>query len=97
MPYKKRDGFTWSDLGRTPKTRLSLVIPPIAVKGEREFIERLLRKVETEHIADRQRAREQQDRVATQRERLRKKVSLALQGILVFQVYRRRVEFYVRV
>ncbi len=79
--HKKRDGFIWSDLGRTPKTRLSLVVPPIAAKGEREFIERLLRKVETEHVMARQRAREQQDRVAIQRERLRKKVRLALRGL----------------
>lgn len=72
--FYKRNGFVWSDLGRTPKARLALVVPPIAVKQEREFIEQLLRKVEAEDVLNRQRANEQHERVAAQRERLRKKV-----------------------
>lgn len=92
--YKKRDGFIWSDLGRTPKARLSLVVPPIAVKGEREFIERLLRKVETEHVVARQREREQQDRVASQRECLRKRVSLAPWGHVFFKAIDKGGEYF---
>lgn len=63
-----RDGFIWSDLGRTPKARLVAVVPPIAVKREREFIERLLKKVEEEAREARERAIEQSERVAAQRE-----------------------------
>ena len=72
--FYKRNGFIWCDLGRTPKARLALVVPPIAVKREREFIEQLLRKVEAEDALNRQRAKEQHERVASQRERLRNKV-----------------------
>lgn len=78
--FYKRNGFIWSDLGRTPKARLALVVPPIAVKREREFIEQLLRKVEAEDVYTRQRAREQHERVAAQSERLRKKVRLQTMG-----------------
>lgn len=72
--FYKRNGFIWSDLGLTPKARLALVVPPIAVKREREFIEQLLRKVEAEDVLTRLRAKEQHERVAAQRERLRTKV-----------------------
>ena len=91
--FYKRDGYVWSDLGRTPKTRLTLVVPPIAVKREREFIERLLRNVEVEHVVSWQRAREQQERVAIQRGRLRKKVRRPRQDLYVFQVCRQNVLF----
>lgn len=80
--FYRRNGFIWSDLGRTPKVRLALVVPPIAVKREREFIEQLLKKVEAEDILNRQRAKEQLKGVAAQRERLRKKVRLCAMAVV---------------
>lgn len=70
----KRDGFIWSDLSRTPKSRLSLVVPPFAVKQEREFIKRLLAKVEVEDAEAQEREREKHERTAAQRARLRMRV-----------------------
>ncbi|CAM9637719.1 unnamed protein product, partial [Hapterophycus canaliculatus] len=49
------------------------VVPPIAVKREREFIDRLVKRVEGEAREARERAREQHERVAAQRESLREK------------------------
>lgn len=84
--FYKRDGFIWSDLGRTPKARLALVVQPVAVKREREFIEQLLRKVEAEDARTRQRAREQHERVATQRDRLRNRVRLNAMAVVCITV-----------
>ncbi|CAN0452993.1 unnamed protein product [Ectocarpus sp. 12 AP-2014] len=52
-----RDGYIWSDLGRTPRARLAMVVPPVAVEREKEFIERLVRKVKEEDVEARERAR----------------------------------------
>lgn len=72
--FYKRDGFIWSDLSRTPKSRLSTVVPPIAVKREREFIEWLLAKVKAEDVESQEREREQHERIAAQRAHLRMRV-----------------------
>lgn len=65
----KRNGFIWSDLARTPKARLSLVVPPIAVKRDRECLERLLSTVEKEELEAREGVRRQRERIAAQHER----------------------------
>ncbi|CAM9319917.1 unnamed protein product, partial [Scytosiphon promiscuus] len=49
------------------------VVPPIAVKREREFIDRLLETVKEEAREARDQATEQRERVAAQRESLRQK------------------------
>lgn len=73
--FYKRNGFVWSDLGCTPKSRLALVVPPIAIKRDRECMERLLSKVEEEEMAAAEHVRQRRDRVAAQRERWLAKVS----------------------
>lgn len=75
-----KDGFIWTDLGRTPKARLAMVVPPVAVEREKEFIERLLRKVKEEDVEARERARMQDERVVAQRESMRVKVRLRVLG-----------------
>ncbi|CAM9316516.1 unnamed protein product [Ectocarpus sp. 13 AM-2016] len=71
-----RDGYIWSDLRRTPKARLAMVVPPVAVEREKEFIERLVRKVKEEDMEARERARMQDERVVAQRQSMRVKVAL---------------------
>ncbi|CBN78914.1 hypothetical protein Esi_0155_0044 [Ectocarpus siliculosus] len=50
-----------------------MVVPPVAVEREKEFIERLLRKVKEEDVEARERARMQDERVVAQRESMRVK------------------------
>ncbi|CAM9467647.1 unnamed protein product [Ectocarpus fasciculatus] len=51
-----------------------MVVPPVAVEREKEFIERLLKKVKEEDVEATQRARMQDERVVAQRESMRVKV-----------------------
>ena len=76
----KRNGFIWSDLGRTPKARLSLVVPPIAVKRDRECLERLLSTVEKEEVEARAGERRQRERIAAQHERWQLQVRAGARG-----------------
>lgn len=73
--FCKRNGFIWSDLERTPKARLSLVVPPIAVKRDRECLERLLSAVDKEELEAREGARRQRERIAAQYKKLQLQVS----------------------
>lgn len=74
-PFYRKTGFIWSNLGRTPRNRLALVVRPISVKRDRECLERLLWKVEQEEEDARTLARLRLDRITTQRERRLEKVS----------------------
>lgn len=71
----KRNGFIWSDLGRTPKARLPLVVPPIAVKRDRQCLERLLSTVAKEELEAREEVRRQRERIAAQHDRWQMQVS----------------------
>lgn len=70
----QKNGFIWSDLGRTPRNRLSLVVPPIAVKRDRECMERLFLKVEGEEEETRERLRRKHEAITAQCERSLAKV-----------------------
>lgn len=74
--FYKRSGFLWSDLSRTPKERLSLVVPLIAIKCDRECMNQLLSKVEQEEMEAQWSVRRKHERIAVQREQWFAKVSV---------------------